>query len=217
MIEGSGNKTTETRQVSGFDSIDLSGVGRLIVKQDGTESLTIEGDDNIVPKVKSEVAGGKLTIGLEKNTGINPKLPLVFNVTVREIRALALSGAGSIEASDIKSSNFEASISGAGSAALGNLAADSLKASLSGAGDFKVSGTVTSQDVTISGAGSYRADDLQSRDATVRTSGVGSANVHASDNLTARLSGVGSIRYYGSPAVQASRSGIGSITKIADK
>src|SRR4051794_38180612 len=46
VIQGSGNKTTETRQVSGFNAVELSGVGKLIVKQTGTESLTIEGDDN---------------------------------------------------------------------------------------------------------------------------------------------------------------------------
>jgi hypothetical protein len=217
MIEGSGTKTTETRPVSGFDSVELSGVGKLIVKQTGTESLTIEGDDNIVPKIKTTVSGGTLDIGLEDNTSVNPKTPLIFNVTVKDIKSVALSGAGSIEANDLKSSAFDTRLSGAGSATLGNLTADSLKVTLSGAGSFEVNGTVTSQDVTISGAGGYNAGDLRSTTAKVTTSGAGSATVWATGSLIATVSGVGSIRYYGSPSVQSEKSGIGSITKAGDK
>jgi hypothetical protein len=217
MIQGSGTKTTETRPVSGFDSVDLSGVGKLIISQTGTESLTIEGDDNIVPKIKTTVSGGTLDIGFEDNTSANPKTPLVFNVTVKDIKSVTLSGAGSIEANDLKVSSFDTRLSGAGSATLGNLTADSLKATLSGAGNFEVNGTVTSQDVTISGAGSYNAGDLRSNTAKITTSGAGSATVWATDSLTATVSGIGNIRYYGSPKLQANQSGIGSVTKAGDK
>ena len=39
-IFGSGNLITETRQVSSFEAVAVSGVGDLIVIQDGTESVT---------------------------------------------------------------------------------------------------------------------------------------------------------------------------------
>jgi Putative auto-transporter adhesin, head GIN domain len=216
MTIGSGNKITETRAVSGFDRIDLYGVGKLIVRQTGVQSLTIEGDDNIVPLVRAEVTGQTLRIGLEPGMGIQPWVPLVFNVTVSDLSALHLSGAGSIEGDDLRAGNFEAGISGAGNARLGNLTADSLKVSISGAGDFVLSGNVTEQEVVLSGAGSYRAGDLQSRSASVRTTGAGSATVRVSDNLSASLSGVGSVRYYGSPVVQQHKSGLGNITRIGD-
>jgi len=216
MIEGSGNKTTQTRPVSGFDRVDLYGVGKLIVRQTGTDSLTIEGDDNIVPVIKAEVSGGILRIGLESNQDIRPRVPLVFNVTTNVLSALYLSGAGSVEADDIRADDFETRLSGAGSTHLGNLTASSLRVALSGAGDFTLSGNTSIQEVTLTGAGSYRGGDLQSRSATVRASGAGSATVRVSDHLDASLSGVGSIRYYGSPMVQQHKSGVGSITKIGD-
>jgi hypothetical protein len=216
MVIGSGNKTTETRPMSGFDSIDLYGVGKLIVRQTGTQSLSIEGDDNIVPLVTTEVSGQTLRIGLESGTQIQPRLPLVFNATVSDLSALTLSGAGSIEGDDLRAGNFETKISGAGNTHLGNLTAGTLRATLSGAGGFAVSGNVSDQEVVLSGAGNYRADELQSRNARVRASGAGSATVRVSDNLAANLSGVGSVRYYGSPAVQQHKSGLGSITKIGD-
>ncbi len=216
MIEGSGNKTTQTRPVSGFDGVELYGVGRLIVRQTGTESLTIEGDDNIVPIVKVDVSGGTLRIGLENNEQIRPRLPLVFNVTANILSGLHLSGVGSIEADDIRADDFETRISGAGNTRLGNLAASNLRVVVSGAGDFAVSGNTTTQEVVLSGAGSYRAGNLQSRNASVRASGAGSATVRVSDSLNASLSGAGSVRYYGSPMVQQHKSGVGSITKIGD-
>jgi hypothetical protein len=216
MIEGSGNKTTQTRPAGGFDRVELYGVGRLIVRQTGTESLTIEGDDNIVPVIKSDVSGGTLRIGLENNQNIRPRVPLVFNVTANVLSGLYLSGAGSVEADDIRADDFETRLSGAGSTHLGNLTAASLKVVLSGAGDFTLSGNTSTQEVTLTGAGSYRAGDLLSRNASVRASGAGSATVRVSDHLNASLSGVGSIRYYGSPMVQQHKSGVGSITKIGE-
>src|SRR5215467_5665547 len=36
-IRGSGKSATETRSVSGFDSVELDGVGRLNLNQSGTE------------------------------------------------------------------------------------------------------------------------------------------------------------------------------------
>jgi hypothetical protein len=46
---GSGNVITESRVVSGSDEILLSGSGEVVVDVDGTESLTIEAEDNIMP------------------------------------------------------------------------------------------------------------------------------------------------------------------------
>lgn len=42
IVRGSGDLVSETRLVSGFDSIDLSGVGEVIITQGGSESLSIE-------------------------------------------------------------------------------------------------------------------------------------------------------------------------------
>ncbi|MEO8286613.1 MAG: head GIN domain-containing protein [Chloroflexota bacterium] len=217
VIEGSGNKVTQTKTVSGFNNIQLSGIGKLIVKQTGSESFSMEGDDNILSKIKVEVSGSTLNIAMEEGTSANPKTPLVYNITVKNIKTVGLSGAGSIEANDINTTTLDATISGAGNGTINNLTADTLKITLSGAGDFTVSGTVTTQNVTISGAGSYNAGSLESQGATVTTSGAGSATVRVRDNLNANVSGVGNISYYGNPNVQQTKSGVGSITKIGDK
>ncbi|HZD61139.1 MAG TPA: hypothetical protein VE439_11905, partial [Anaerolineae bacterium] len=43
-VTGSGNVTTESREVSGFNEISLSGRGNLIIEQGNEESLRIEAE-----------------------------------------------------------------------------------------------------------------------------------------------------------------------------
>ena len=55
VITGSGNVITESRDVSGFDGVSHTGIGRVIITQSDTESLTIEADDNLMEYITSEV------------------------------------------------------------------------------------------------------------------------------------------------------------------
>ncbi len=52
-IQGSGDVITESRDVSGFDSVSLTGIGRVIITQGDKESLTIEADDNLLEYITS--------------------------------------------------------------------------------------------------------------------------------------------------------------------
>ena len=61
---------TETRDVSGFDTIEMSTFGKVILTQGDAESLTITGSDNIVPMVQTCVRDGKLMIEMEENVRV---------------------------------------------------------------------------------------------------------------------------------------------------
>ncbi|NTV37818.1 MAG: hypothetical protein HGA82_01265 [Anaerolineales bacterium] len=63
--QGSGNLVSETRQVSGFTAVDFSGAGEVEIIQDGTESITIETDDDVMEHVTTEVHGGTLYVGFD--------------------------------------------------------------------------------------------------------------------------------------------------------
>ena len=64
-IKGSGNVVSETRQLTHFDRVTIFGSGHLTVVQGEQEGLTIQADDNLLPYIKSEVAGGSLKLGPE--------------------------------------------------------------------------------------------------------------------------------------------------------
>lgn len=60
--QGSGNVTNETRDVSSFSEVALHGTGNLTIKQTGSESLTIEAEDNVLPHIQTDVKNNRLTI-----------------------------------------------------------------------------------------------------------------------------------------------------------
>ena len=216
IVRGSGDIVSESREVSGFDSIDLSGVGEVIITQGEGESLTIETDDNVMEHITSEVRGGTLYLGTKPQTNVFPTR-LVFTLGVDELMAADVSGSGSVEARSIETDNLQISVSGSGSVNVDLLAADDLKVRISGSGDVELAGEVPVQDIDISGSGKYRAVDLLSEDATVSVSGSGDATLWATGSLDADVSGSGTIDYYGNPTVNTSTSGSGEVNSMGEK
>ena len=80
-IKGSGKVITEPRTVSGFNAVLLKGAGALTIEENGTESLTISADDNLLPYVTAEVSGGRLTLSTKDNTSISPSF---FDAVTKE-------------------------------------------------------------------------------------------------------------------------------------
>jgi Putative auto-transporter adhesin, head GIN domain len=210
-VGGSGNVKSESRDVSGFDEVFLAGIGDLSIQQTGTESLTVEAEDNLLPLITTQVAGGRLTIGVKPGTNIRPTRPIRYQLTVKQLSTIGLSGAGTVSASNLTAGAMTVTTSGAGKTSIAGLSATTLHVTLSGVGDVTISGQTQSQDVTLSGAGSYQARDLASNSASVRVSGTGSATVQVRDTLDAHVSGVGSVVYYGNPSVTKDVSGVGSV------
>lgn len=189
--QGSGHVKTESRLVSGFSRVSLSGIGTLTIQQTGTESLSITTDDNILPLIETKVSGDTLSIGAKSGESIGQVTRLDYALTVKSLRGLDISGAGTVNVM--------------------SLTTDSLEVTLSGATTATVSGQARSQTVQVNGAGSYEARDFATKTATISISGAGSASVSVSDTLDATISGAGSVTYYGSPHVTQHISGAGSI------
>ncbi len=190
-VIGSGNVKTEARPVSNISAVTLSGVGELVIQQTGTESLTVEADDNILPIIETRMTGGRLNIGFVPNTVPSRGTQLRYTLTVRSLEDISLSGAGTINAANIR--------------------ADKFTVSSSGAGKITITGTAGDLNVSLSGAGAFDGAAFESKDAIVQVSGVGSAIVNAQRTLNATVSGIGSVEYIGSPSVSKQVSGIGTV------
>ena len=187
------NVTSEARDVSGFNEVELKGVGNLSLEQTGSESLTVEAEEDVLPKIRTEVENKRLIISPERNTSINTTKPINYKLTVKDLNALEVSGSGNVEAKDINT--------------------DELAVTIGGAGDVEIRGSADSQEVEISGSGEYKAGDLESKEATIDVRGSGLATVNVSDELEAEVSGSGSVEYIGDPMVQQEVSGAGEVRK----
>ncbi len=220
VFVGSGRVITETRPVSNFDSLSLSGIGEVIITQGDSESLTVEAEDNIMPYLKTEVRNGTLYISMDSRAGVpifGTLKPIRFNVSVRNLKSVDLSGAGRILSGGLKSDRLTIRISGAGSVALDHIEATALTSTLSGVGSLKVVGQVVSQAANLSGVGSYDAAGLSSQTASVSVSGTGGATVWAQDSLDVIISGTGGVNYYGSPRIQKTVVGVGGVKSLGSK
>lgn len=212
-LRGSGNVKSESRDVSGFDRVELAGAGTLTITQGAAEALTVRAEDNLLPHIGSTVSSGILTLAPLPGSNLAPTRPIEYDLTVRQLRGIKVSGAGDATAASLSADQLDLEVSGAGHVTTSRLTSTALTVHLSGSGIVTVSGQTSRQTVTVSGAGRYVARDLDSRQAAVDISGAGSSDVNVSDMLKASVSGAGHVTYSGSPALQQEVSGAGSVTK----
>jgi hypothetical protein len=217
MIKGSGDLITETRQVSNFDRIDLSGVGEVIVTQGGSESLSIETDDNVMKHIKVEVKNGTLTLGFEEGFNLIAPSRLVFYVGVDDLNGLTVSGSGDVESDRVETDRLDVTVSGSGDVQIADLTASDVKANISGSGEISLDGEAAAQDASISGSGKYLAGDVCSASVKVSVNGSGDATVCATETLDSNISGSGSVNYYGQPSINSSGSGSGTLNSLGEK
>ncbi|MGB8252357.1 MAG: DUF2807 domain-containing protein [Anaerolineaceae bacterium] len=220
VVEPSDSAPSETRIFSGLTGLYHKGVGNVYLTQGDKDELRIEADPEIRSRIKTEVKDGILVIRHDNDfiewmkIWTNGIEQLRFFLTIKDIRSIKLSGAGSLKAPAIHGDAFELVNSGAGSQTIENLDAHTFKVELSGAGSIVVAGKTMEQNVKLSGAGSYNAGRLESQKAVVKLSGVGSASVWVTGSLDANLSGIGSVEYRGEPQVSKHITGLGSIKAL---
>jgi hypothetical protein len=189
-VKGSGIAASEPRSVSAFQAVDLDGTGDVSVVVGGPQRVVVRGDDNLVGRVRTKVAGGTLAIGM--HDPVKSNLRLGADVRVSSLTAVALTGAGTVTAAGVN--------------------APSLKVVLAGKGVIRISGRVRRLDVTLAGAGNVLLEGLQARDVDARIAGAGTIAVTATDTLDASIAGTGTIVYAGNPAhVTRHVQGIGTI------
>jgi hypothetical protein len=207
---------TEERPVSDFNKISFSGLGNLIIEQGDKETLKIEAEDNIVPKILTSVQNQTLKIDYQWNWvsfSFHPNKPINIYVSVKDLQKIEGSGATTIKSQSIKTEKLEIKGSGMTKADI-SIETQQLNSEISGAGDFVLSGKADSQKIEISGAGKYEAKSLLSKNADIQVSGAGQTTVNVQEKLDVKISGAGKVSYIGNPQITQDISGAGKIEKI---
>ncbi len=189
-IKGSGNEVRQARQVAQFRRIDIRGSTDVVARIGSTTAITVSGDDNIVPHVRTEVRGDTLVIDMEDGS-YSTSAPLLVTVSTPALDGISISGSASAQASGVTAERFDASISGSG--------------------DMEVQGTAGELEASVSGSGDMRLYGLAARRAVVDVSGSGNIQLSAAEGLEVQVSGSGDVRYRGNPAREVKISGSGSV------
>lgn len=211
-VHGDGNVLKETRKVSSFNGIEVSGAFDIILKQGATEEVVVEADANLLPVIKTEVVGSTLMIDTRKP--VHHVTTMRVYVTVKELKRIDVSGAVDITTEGrLNLTDLEIDASGASDSKM-EIAVQKLKLDCSGASKMRFSGSATEVSMDLSGATDIFGYDLLAESYDIEISGAGNAQVNVSKKIRAEISGAGSVRYKGSPTeIDQSVSGAGSIRK----
>lgn len=211
------NLHDEERKVSNFTGIGISGPLKVYVKIGNTESLRLEGDQEGIDELITEVKNGSLNIRPKKQNSNNwfgrSNSKITAYITVKKLTSLAMAGSGSIEVENtVNADEFNAAISGSGSIKA-TINAKSLEAAISGSGKLSFSGKAKKSDVAISGSGSFSGSSLSSDDVNAHISGSGNIYINAEKTINAAIGGSGNVNYTGNPTVTKAIGGSGKVRK----
>ncbi len=188
-VTGSGVRKVEKRELSSFTSISTDGAFEIDVVCQQAQTLEIEGDDNLLPMVSTDVSNGVLRIN---NVGsYSTRTPMKIKISVPNIEGISANGAGTIEVSRLKNDKFDIDSNGAPT--------------------IRVSGETKELEIDASGAGRVDAHKLRASRAEVDSKGVAKVEVFASDVLNVTVSGPSQVIYDGDPEVNQTVNGPGSV------
>ena len=213
-ISGNGKMTTETRTTSDYEGVNCAGSLDYILVAGTEGKITLEGEENLLEYIVTEVKNGKLTVKVKDKVNLKPSANKTIKVTIpfKDINEVSLAGSGDLWSDDtISSTNLEVSLAGSGDINL-DIQTTSVESSIAGSGDIKLSGKTTNLEASIAGSGDFEAFDLISDNTEVSISGSGDAQVVSNVSIKGRVSGSGDIAYKGNPTKEDTKvSGSGTI------
>ena len=214
-VNGSGNITTETRQVSGFSSVDVSATIDVYLSQDSAYAVKVETDDNIAGHIETYEEEGVLYIDIEKNFNPKPSDAIKVHVSAPVLRKITASGACDVFSTErlTYAEGFSIKLSGASDGDL-DVKAPKVIANLTGAGKLKLKGETRDLEIKGTGSSDIEGFEMMAENVAVKITGAGDADVFASVSLDVNVTGSGSVKYKGSPSVSQKISGAGSIRKV---
>ena len=193
-VQGSGKRESQKRQIGAFTSIGTEGAFNIEIVCQKDFSLELEGDDNVLPLITTEVSGDKLKISNTKSYSVNE--PVTFRISVPNLEAISADGAGKIQISGVNN--------------------DKIQIYSNGAAMITVSGTTKMVGVDTNGAAKIDTHSLRSAHAIVDSKGASKVDLGVCEKLDVNVTGVSHVTYRGDPVVNKTIHGPGKVEKRGD-
>ena len=194
----------ETKQLNSFTSINITGKGKVILRQDTSHTIRTEPSDKR-EDVKATVNGNTLSIDAPEDA--------TLYISMKQIEALSIGGTGSITSeAPIKSEKLKLSVGGSGKIDLSEVDAKDIDADISGLGKMTLAGKAENVNAKISGSGKIDAERLKTTNCKAEISGVGKCTIDVTDNLDVSISGSGKVNFVNPPKnLSKNISGVGRV------
>lgn len=190
-ITGSGVRQKQKREVATFSSIATEGAFEIEVVCQKPQSVEVEGDDNLLPLVTTEVSNNVLHIRSNRSYSVNH--PVKVTISVPNLTGISSSGAGKLDVAGLKNEKFEIDANGATS--------------------IRLAGETKFLDIDTNGAGKIDAHKLRAAQGVVEAKGVARVDVNVTEQLKVTVSGPSHVTYEGDPVLNKTVNGPGSVEK----
>ena len=203
-IKGNGKLVTESRITSDYDAIKCAGFMDFILVSGSEGKITIEGEENLLKYIITEVNNNNLIVKVEKGVYLKSSWNKTIKITIpfEDINNISLSGSGDVYNKDIiKESDLKVSISGSGDMDL-KLETNNLYSTITGSGDMTITGNTENLITKITGSGDFNGFDLNANNTEAYVTGSGDIEVVANKFLKGRVTGSGDIEYKGNPETE---------------
>jgi len=191
QIKGSGKRELQKRDVASFTSISTEGAFTIEVTCQKNQSLEVEGDDNVLEYVTTEVSSNILRLKNTKNYSTSE--PVKFRISVPNLEGLSVNGAGHVDIKGMNNDKFEIDTNGAAT--------------------IVVAGTTKLIDVGANGAGKIDAENLHAARGVVESKGVVRVDLDVTNQLDVTVSGPSTVTYKGDPVVNKTIHGPGKVER----
>lgn len=176
-VVGTGPVVSQTRQLAAWKHVSVDGPFEVTITRGPSTEATLQAQANLLPLVRTSVEGETLRIF---HTGsFQTRQPIRLAVSTASLASLTVSGSGQTLVLDV--------------------AAGHLPVLMQGSGSLGLAGQADSLALTVSGAGSVDAAQLQTSTTSVRLMGSGNAAVTARSMVEIASLGSGRITVGGHP------------------
>jgi hypothetical protein len=215
-VTGNGKITSRQKSVGSFKSVEASGQVIVHVRQDASNGVKIETDENLFDYIETYVDGGTLVIRTKRGYNLDPSKEIIAYVSAPEFRNLEVSGQSDIIGDSPLAGKDDLSmhISGQGEITL-DVNYPAVSAHLSGQGTINLKGQANDFRADISGQGDVKCFELMTDHTSLDISGSSDVEIMVNKTLDVDASGSSTIKYKGNGQIgKQSTSGSSSIEKV---
>lgn len=214
--EDAGPVVSRAYQVGGFTELEAAGPFNVTVRTGANPGVQAKGNRNLIDKLVVEVEGDKLKIHTEQKHGWfggwhHTRGSADIMVTVPQLRAASLAGAGGITIDKVTGDSFEGEIAGSGDLKIASIDVGKLKIAIAGHGSVNGAGKAQSADYDIAGSGDVNGDGIAVEDLKVGIAGSGNVKAHATRTADVDIMGSGNVNISGGAKCTVSKMGSGNV------
>jgi hypothetical protein len=214
-LKDSDKRHSHEQDLGDVTELKVSGIFNLYLSQGDKPSIHIDGDEDLVKKLKVNQNGESLELKFEelKNTFFGNSKPDVY-LTLSDLKVLEFDGVGNFKSQDtFKVDEIRMEGNGVGDILL-RFEAKKIDAEFNLLGNLNLEGSADEIHLSNEGIGNIEASKLQAKSMTLVSSGIGKVSVHCTGELSITINGIGTVSYTGNPTViKEEINGIGKVNR----